>query len=206
MTDLGECAGCGEVATVVCSNCDTPWCSDCEADRVHTGTCLPDAQLVRAALAPIEHFNLHERKDPNGDPWPSGEWDEEPDAVEWIENGWRCLIVRHGVNGHLNGYVGVPIGHAAHGLADNELNLQVHGGVTYASPNAPASWLDELTVVTTPGLWWVGFDTGHLTDKSPGLERFIGGVGSGGTYKTVDYCRAEIVRMIYELEEMERSA
>lgn len=201
MTGLGECAGCGEAASALCSHCGEAWCSDCEGHRVHVGTCLPDAQLVRAALVPIEHFDLIDRRDANGEAWVGGEWDGEPDLVEWIENGWRCLVVRHMTNGHLNGYVGIPPGHPAHGVTDNDLAIRVHGGVTYASPNTPAAWVKHLTV-DLPGLWWIGFDTGHLGDLSPGFERLIGGVGGGGTYKPVAYCMTEVRMMISQLEEM----
>ena len=42
--------------------------------------------------------------------WPCGEWMNEPDKVQYIDEntGLDCLIVRVKGLGHLCGYVGVP--------------------------------------------------------------------------------------------------
>jgi hypothetical protein len=49
--------------------------------------------------------------------WPRGEWDDEPDKMQWQDEatGLPCLIVR-GPVGALCGYVGVPEGHPCFGL------------------------------------------------------------------------------------------
>jgi hypothetical protein len=45
--------------------------------------------------------------------WPSGEWDDEPDKAQWIDegSGLPCLAVRASHSGHWCGYVGVSESH-----------------------------------------------------------------------------------------------
>ncbi len=63
--------------------------------------------------------------------WGSGEWDDEPDRVEFkTKTGLPALIAR-GYGGVLCGYVAVPPGHAAHGKPFGDLDVSVHGGLTY---------------------------------------------------------------------------
>lgn len=49
--------------------------------------------------------------------WPAGEWQDEPDKVQWQDaaTGLPCLIVRNG-SGALCGYVGVAVGHPCYDL------------------------------------------------------------------------------------------
>ena len=66
--------------------------------------------------------------------WPRGEWDQEPDKIQWQDEatGLPCLIVR-GPVGALCGYVGVPSGHPLHGKDYDNVSLEAHGGITFAS-------------------------------------------------------------------------
>lgn len=68
-------------------------------------------------------------------------------AVVVQDHGSRC------------GYVGVPKGHAASGKSYNELDVDVHGGLTYSDVNTeyPAP---------SDGLWWFGYDCAHFGDAS----------------------------------------
>lgn len=65
---------------------------------------------------------------------------------------------------HWTGYVGIPKEHPYYGKADEWesplLDLEVHGGVTWADDSIPG-------VETDPGYWWIGFDCGHVGDWSP---------------------------------------
>lgn len=81
--------------------------------------------------------------------WPSGEWDREPDKMQWTDEatGLPCLIVRGPVGG-LCGYVGVGPSHPwfrldySHGCPERcgkeycehtpSSRLDVHGGVTFS--------------------------------------------------------------------------
>jgi len=77
--------------------------------------------------------------------WARGPWDDEPDKMQWPDatTGLPCLVVRNG-SGALCGYVGVPPGHPAHGMDYGALDVQVHGGLTFArgcADQSHAAWL-----------------------------------------------------------------
>ncbi len=63
-----------------------------------------------------------------------------------------------------NGYVLIPIGHKYHGVNYNDIDVSVHGGLTYGElmtkENAEFWNLDKEDV----GTWCVGFDTAHCDD------------------------------------------
>lgn len=65
---------------------------------------------------------------------------------------------------HWTGYVGIPKEHPYYGKADEWgsplLDLEVHGGVTWAADRIPG-------VESEPDRWWIGFDCGHAGDWSP---------------------------------------
>lgn len=66
--------------------------------------------------------------------WERGVWDAEPDKMQWLDEatGLPCLITRnHG--GAWCGYVGVPPEHPAHGKDYNDVDVSVHGGLTFAN-------------------------------------------------------------------------
>lgn len=97
-----------------------------------------------------------------------GLWVDEPDRIEWRAHGLPCLIQRNYSFGNLCGYVGVPPGHPAHGkgIDTPDADLDVHGGVTYAS-----ACNGHICHVPAPGepddVWWLGFDCGHAWDLAP---------------------------------------
>lgn len=104
----------------------------------------------------IEYRDVVDKSD-----WPRGEWDAEPDKIQWQDGatGLPCLIVRNGV-GALCGYVGVPKGHPWHGVRYSECpekcgekwcdhrpesHLEAHGGITFTdscSDTSRESWED----------------------------------------------------------------
>jgi len=59
-------------------------------------------------------------------------------------------------HGFANGYVGVPKGHPWFGKGINDIEVRIHGGLTYSE--------DRLPFRSPDGLWWVGFDTCHAFD------------------------------------------
>ena len=105
-----------------------------------------------------------------------GPWWDEPDKVQWIDpaTGLDCLMVRNGW-GAWCGYVGLPPGHPLHGVDYDVVDVDVHGGLTFA-----ASCDDEapedggICHVPFPGrpvdVWWLGFDCGHAWDLQPAME------------------------------------
>jgi len=89
--------------------------------------------------------------------WPRGEWDDEPDKIQWADEitGLPCLAVR-GPVGSWCGYVGVAPGHPLYGVAYNgctqtpacgtnycdhspETLVSVHGGITFTDRCSDAS-------------------------------------------------------------------
>lgn len=63
----------------------------------------------------------------------------------------------HFPHGYGNSYVGVDSDHPWFGKAWNEIDVDVHGGVTWAKDHVPNQKPD--------GLWWLGFVTGHWGDN-----------------------------------------
>lgn len=133
--------------------------------------------------------------------WGDGPWQDEPDKVTWIDpaTGLSCMIRRSpGITGALCGYVGVPEGHPLYGASYQEPDLDVHGGLTY-SDKCDGDEQHGVCHVPEPGqtgeVWWFGFDCAHIMDLMPAMaarEVERGWASTGGTYRTVDYVRAEV--------------
>jgi hypothetical protein len=90
--------------------------------------------------------------------WPSGEWDDEPDLEEWTDPSTRyeCCAMRNPMTGSLMGYVGVPRDHAAFGEPYQDIDVSVHGGLSYGAKRR--------------GLMWFGFDCAHAGDLVPTMQ------------------------------------
>jgi hypothetical protein len=161
--------------------------------------------------------------------WPRGEWDHEPDKIQWVDEttGLDCLIVRNGAGGNLCGYVGVPPGHPWHGVGYSDhlkvecdaewcwtdghrpdATVEVHGGLTYSDPcQESADPARGICHVPEPGrpddVWWFGFDCAHAWDLSPGYQRYLGMPPMGDeTYKPVAYVRREVETLARQLAEV----
>lgn len=102
-----------------------------------------------------------------------GPWALEPDKAQWIdeETGLQCLMVRNGL-GSLCGYVGIPQGHSAHGKDYDNVEITIHGGLTYSQESQesgdPALGVCHVSSSDqAESLWWLGFDCAHAGDVSP---------------------------------------
>jgi hypothetical protein len=88
-------------------------------------------------------------------------WRYEPDKVEWesteryLERPYLCRVQRASALGFLCGYVSVPFGHPWNGQDADQIEADVHGGLTYEAPEGD--------------YWCVGFDCGHANDLCPDL-------------------------------------
>lgn len=105
--------------------------------------------------------------------WPRGEWDTEPDRVEFRHEGFVCVMKRQENRGHWCGYVGVPEGHPWHGKSYESRDWtepDCHGGVTYGSA-CDSDPVRGVCHVPDAGeadhLWWIGFDFHHAWDIAP---------------------------------------
>ena len=99
--------------------------------------------------------------------WGEGEWVKEPDLIEFEHQGIQCKIKRMYVQepyskevcvfgGHLCGYVAIPIDHPYYQKPYDDMNIGVHGGLTFGECSDKH---------------WIGFDCAHLGDYTPSLEQ-----------------------------------
>ena len=122
--------------------------------------------------------------------WPQGTWTDELDELVWIDEATNlaCHIVR-GPVGALCGYVGVPEGHPMFNVPYENVDVDVHGGLTYSR-------------LRDDGLWWLGFDCAHYDDIAPGMMQF--GLRDG-TYKDFEYVKQEVTSLVAQLNNMKGS-
>lgn len=151
--------------------------------------------------------------------WISGEWDSEPDKVQWPDEktGLPCLAVRNRRSGNWCGYVGVAAGHPAfekHYDAVYDMSgIDVHGGLTFSDSCRPGD-TEATGICHVPGdgepdhVWWLGFDCAHSGDHGPDdatRSRTKGGIwalGPMSTYKTLQYVKAECCRLAWQLADL----
>jgi hypothetical protein len=91
--------------------------------------------------------------------------------------GFECVILRCGV--HLCGYVGIPKGHKYYGKDYYHINVDVHGGLTYANKD--------------DGYWVIGFDCAHSGDYTGGM------FDSEGTYRDMEYVESQIKSLVEQI-------
>ena len=119
--------------------------------------------------------------------WGDGPWQSEPDRLEWEHAGLPCLAVRNLRFGFWCGYAAVPLGHPLHGKRYDDVDVDVHGGLTYAN-----ACEGHICHVPKPGqpddVWWFGFDCGHFGDYAPGIAATLRQVDPDR--RTYDHARA----------------
>jgi hypothetical protein len=107
--------------------------------------------------------------------WGPGAWQDEPDKKQWQDEatGLPCLIVRNRL-GALCGYVGVPRSHPAYRKDYDEVDVEVHGGLTFADKCSPGEESRAICHKVEAGenddVWWLGFDCSHYGDLAPAYE------------------------------------
>lgn len=121
---------------------------------------------------------------------------------------YRCVIVGQSL-GHRCGYVGIPKGHVLYGKDYDAIDIDVHGGLTYAgNGNYPVE----------SDLWWIGFDCAHIGDSKDFElikeladtreyeimteieERFP--TQNYGIIRTMEYVEEQLIAMIKQLKTM----
>lgn len=130
-----------------------------------------------------------------------GVWDSEVDKKQWRDEhtGLPCLI-RRGPLGALCGYVGVPRDHPCFGKGYDNVDVRVHGGLTYSDFCQESE--HGVCHVVEDGeddrVWWLGFDCGHLGDFVPGMDRWSLH-GDGDAYRDIAYVTAEVESLARQL-------
>lgn len=104
--------------------------------------------------------------------WGYGEWVEELDEVRFVHKGIECRIIRiagpeldeNRYGGHLCGYIKVPKDHVCYGKGYDDIEIDVHGGLTYSEID------QENHNYLPPEGHWIGFDCVHAGDYHPSVE------------------------------------
>lgn len=137
--------------------------------------------------------------------WPAGPWQDEPDRVDFEHAGFACLAHRNRV-GVWCGYVAVPPGHPAYGLKYEEIDVEVHGSLTYSD-----KCHEPICHTAKPGepdeVWWLGFDCAHAWDLCPGMIADLAKIGMNHhfeheVYRDLAYVKAEIESLAEQLGRM----
>lgn len=136
--------------------------------------------------------------------WPEGPWIGEPDRVQWRTcAGLPGLIVRNRLGG-LCGYAAVAPGHPAYGQPYDDVDVAVHGGLTYAGACQEDGPICHVPDVGEPDdVWWLGFDCGHVGDVLPRMLALNGPDPIlGETYKDLPYVTGEVEELARQLSVM----
>lgn len=141
--------------------------------------------------------------------WGSGPWQDEPDLVEFRAHGLPCVL-RRNRSGAWCGYVGVPSEHpdARKGYRDLDLEVDVHGGMTYAEPcNEVACHIPAEGEADT--FYWFGFDCAHPFDLKPRARGLLhpdlwDRPSEEDIYRDVAYARGETESLAEQLAQRAR--
>jgi len=131
---------------------------------------------------------------------------------DFMVDEFRCVIIGQKI-GHRCGYIAIPKEHELYGKDYDEIDISVHGGLTYASYSE-----GEYPVKSEKSVYWIGFDCAHYMDgrdleliKSFGeddidvknmleLERKY---PIGGEIRTVEYVENELIEMVNQIKKGE---
>lgn len=114
------------------------------------------------------------------------EWESEPDEINENIHGYNIQIKRHKSLKHLCGYVLLKNTHSCYGKQYNNINVRVHGGLTYSEKDGE--------------YWKIGFDCAHDGDLVPGFTDLGFSSFADGKYKNINYVKMELARLIEQLE------
>ena len=109
-------------------------------------------------------------------------------------------LVRHNQMGCRCGYVKIPFGHPWHKQDYDEIEAEIHGGLTYSNFEQTSR-----RIATTP--WWVGFDCCHGIDACDPdlpneLPEFVMKLRNRhGVIRTQEYVEAECRRLCEQARE-----
>lgn len=144
--------------------------------------------------------------------WGEGPWLSEPDEMFWQDptTNYFCAIIRHPTMGSLNGYVNIPTSHPANRLDYDDINVDVHGGLTYSGVMDFQHLSKEFPRLPERA-YWVGFDCAHAFDLVPAMQAFHAILPRDeyfttlhDTYRTIDYVRAECEKLAAQLKAQEK--
>jgi hypothetical protein len=117
---------------------------------------------------------------------PSGVWSGEPDFLEFRVFGFECHAKRHDSMGHLCGYIQVDATHPWYGKDYNNVDVEVHGGLTYCTSG------------------WFGFDCAHAGDLVPAMPPMGDNdnlFNDGDVYRDMGYVVNELIKLAKQAKE-----
>lgn len=143
--------------------------------------------------------------------WGDGPWQNEPDRAEWrdAKTGMACLALRNR-SGVWCGYVAVTSDHPAYDKRYDDVDVSVHGGLTYANRCS-----GRICHVPEPGepddVYWLGFDCHHCYDFAPAYFAqykhrgypFDEVPSLEEVYRTLEYVKAECADLANQLKSMD---
>jgi hypothetical protein len=118
------------------------------------------------------------------------EWFTEPATHDFFAEGYWCEIKRHPSLGHLNGYIYLPDTHPDFGKSYDDVDVSVHGGLTYADGGC------------------FGFDCGHAGDLTPALEKMwamneLPSTGIQDTYRNMAFVEKHLRSLARQFKDRE---
>lgn len=132
--------------------------------------------------------------------WAKGEWDNEVvDRLDWVCSGYVCRVARNDL-GVWCGYVGIPKNHPAYQKKFSDIEVRIHGGLTYSGTD------------TSQNIWWLGFNCGHGWDIIPAFKNEedelktlskISLKRGWASYKSIGYAIKETRHLAEQLKEIE---
>lgn len=122
-------------------------------------------------------------------------------------DGYKCVITGNHL-GHRCGYVGIPEGHVLFDKDYDNIDVDVHGGLTYSNFRMDTPHFDAT-------LWWIGFDCGHYDDgRDLELVRELGApmeyemvmelekiYPTEGIVKTTAYVEHELYNLVQQIKD-----
>ena len=135
--------------------------------------------------------------------WKPGEWDSEPDKKQWQDaaTSFPCLALRnhHGV---WCGYVGVSASHPAFEKTYQDVDVDVHGGLTFSDKCTLEEKEHGICHIIEDGedanVWWLGFDCHHGGDYAPVFSAVYDLPGE--VYRTLSYVEGECASLAKQLQ------
>lgn len=139
--------------------------------------------------------------------WLAGEWQSEPDKKQWEDETTKlpCLIVRSSI-GHLCGYVGISKEHPWYGKDYDNMDIDIHGGVTFtgscmSEKNKNTSICHIVETGEPDDVWWIGFDCAHCDDRT-GINGKNTKFFKHGIYRNMTYVEQQIKKLAQQLMEL----
>jgi hypothetical protein len=125
--------------------------------------------------------------------WHDGPWLHEPDYKKWVDEytGYTCFIIRSQSSGCLCGYVTIKPDNYFYGKSICDINLDAHGGVTYAHPS------DCMNIELPEEDFIVGFDCGHFRDLAPAYVEL-----QYGKYRDFKFVEDNVISLAKQLKDI----